>query len=154
MQKITTFLTFNDQAEEAANFYVSLFADAQVTGITRYLAGAPMPEGSVMTISFQLAGQQYTALNGGPHFTFAQGISLCVNCADQAEVDHLWARLTADGGQEGQCGWLQDRFGVSWQIVPAALMQIFTTADPAKAKRAVAALMQMRKIDIRRLEEA
>ena len=154
MQKITTFLTFNDQAEEAANFYVSLFPGAKVTGTTRYQAGTPMPEGSVMTVKFQLAGQEYVALNGGPHFTFSQGMSLCVNCESQAEIDHLWSQLTAGGGQEIECGWLKDRFGVSWQIVPAALQQLLSGSDPAKLKRAMTALMRMRKIDIRALEEA
>ena len=120
MSKITPFLTFNDQAEEAVNLYVSLFKNSKILSINRFGEGAPMPAGTVMTVSFVLDGQEFTALNGGPHFTFTDGFSLFVNCETQAEVDELWEKLSA-GGEKGQCGWLKDKFGVSWQIIPSAL---------------------------------
>lgn len=114
----------------------------------------PVPAGRVMSVEFRLAGQQYVALNGGPHFTFAEGMSLFVSCQDQAEIDRLWAALTADGGQPGQCGWLKDRFGVSWQLIPYNLRQLLSSEDPARAKRKMAAMLQMHKIDIAALEQA
>lgn len=154
MQKITTFLTFNDQAEAAATLYTSLFKDSGITKTVRYPAGTPMPAGSVMVVEFQLAGQQYIALNGGPSFAFSDGVSLCVNCETQSEVDELWKKLITDGGQPGQCGWLKDKFGVSWQIVPAALSRLMSSPDAAKANRVTAALMQMQKIDTAVLEQA
>lgn len=154
MPKITTFLTFNDQAEAAAKLYVGLFPDAEITKTTHYRAGMPRPEGSVMSVEFRLAGQEYVALNGGPQFTFAEGMSLFVSCQDQAEIDRLWAALTADGGQPGQCGWLKDRFGVSWQLIPHNLRQLLSSDDPARARRKMAAMLQMHKIDIAALENA
>lgn len=154
MQKITTFLTYNDQAEAAANFYVGLFADSSITRVTRYAADGPMPAGNVLTIEFELAGQPYVALNGGTYFTFSEGISLSVACHDQPEIDRLWAALTADGGQPGPCGWLKDRFGVSWQIVPARMGELLRGNNPEQARRRMQAMMQMHKIDIAALEEA
>jgi predicted 3-demethylubiquinone-9 3-methyltransferase (glyoxalase superfamily) len=153
MQKITTFLTYNREAEEAANLYVSIFKDSKITHVSRYGEGAPVPAGTVMSVRFELAGQEYMALNAGPHFKFSEGISLFVNCEGQAEVDTLWAKLT-EGGEPGRCGWLKDRFGVSWQIIPTALSQLLGDKDPQRAQRAMAALMKMSKIDIEALEQA
>ena len=156
-QKITPFLWFDDQAEDAANFYVSVFDDSKITDVTRYAKATEQVsgkrQGSVMTVAFELAGQKFVALNGGPHFTITPAISFVVNCDDQAEVDALWARLT-DGGDEAaqQCGWLKDRFGVSWQIVPAALPALLR--DPERSERVMAALLKMKKIDIAALEAA
>jgi predicted 3-demethylubiquinone-9 3-methyltransferase (glyoxalase superfamily) len=153
MQKITTFLTFNDQAEEAVNLYTSLFTDSKIVRTTRYGEGGPGPQGAVMSMTFQLAGQQFVALNGGPTFSFAQGMSLFVNCETQAEVDTLWEKLSA-GGAEGRCGWLTDRFGVSWQIVPSILGPLLGSEDAGKAKRVMQAMLQMRKLDIATLRQA
>ena len=147
MQKITTFLTFNDQAEQAANFYASLFKDSKIEEIMR--AGD-----AVMGVSFQLAGQHYNALNGGPSFTFTEGISLFVNCETQAEVDQLWEKLTSDGGEESRCGWLKDKFGVSWQIIPSVLGEMLGDKDPEKAGRVMQAMLKMNKIDIKGLQDA
>ncbi|TGE25852.1 VOC family protein [Hymenobacter aquaticus] len=154
MQKITTFLTYNDQAEEAATLYTSLFPDSAIQRVTRYPAGTYQAAGTVMTVEFTLAGQKYVALNGGPYFTFTTGISLSVSCQDQAEIDTLWDKLTADGGEPGDCGWLKDRFGVSWQITPANMGQLLSSDDPARAQRKMAAMMQMHKLDIAILENA
>lgn len=154
MQKITTFLTYNDQAETAARFYTSLFKDSAINSITYYAEGTYMPAGSVMTVEFTLAGQKYVALNGGPYFKFTTGISLSVSCETQAEIDELWQQLTANGGQPGDCGWLTDPFGVSWQITPANIGQLLRDPDPERAKRKIGALMQMHKIDIAALEQA
>ena len=154
MQKIITFLTFNEQAEAAANLYTSIFKNAAITNTTHYPAGTYMPTGNVMTVEFELAGQHYVALNGGPHFTFTEGISLSVSCENQAEIDELWEKLTANGGQPGNCGWLKDPYGVSWQITPANMGQLMRGADPAQAQRRVAAMMKMHKIDIAALEQA
>ena len=153
MQKISPFLWFNDQAEEAANFYVSLFDDAAVTNVSRYPEGSPGPAGQVMSVSFRLAGQEFLALNGGPQFPFTEAISLYVHCKDQDEVDRLWAQLT-EGGEESQCGWLKDRFGLSWQIIPDRLGELLGDPDPARAQRAMQAMLQMRKIEIKTLEDA
>ncbi len=153
MQKITTFLTFHDQAEQAAKFYTSLFPDSRITGITYYGDLGPRPKGTVMTVTFELAGQEFVALNGGPDFHFAMGISLMVNCETQAEIDRLWDKLS-EGGAPNVCGWLTDRFGVSWQITPVVLGQMLSDPDPAKAQRAMAAMMKMAKLDIRGLEQA
>ncbi|QDK80284.1 VOC family protein [Spirosoma sp. KCTC 42546] len=150
MQKITTFLTFNNQAEEAANLYTSIFKNSTIGRVSRYGEGAPLPAGTVMSVTFQLDGQEFFALNGGPHFTFAQGISLFVNCETQEEVDYFWEKLT-EGGEPGPCGWLKDKFGVSWQIVPSALGRLLGDKDPKKAKRAMEAMMKMSKIDIKAL---
>ena len=152
-QAITPFLWFDDKAEEAANFYVSVFENSRVLSLTRYGDAGPGPRGSVMTVSFVLDGQQFTALNGGPNFRFTPAISFVVTCESQAEVDECWARLTA-GGNEGQCGWLTDPFGVSWQVVPAGLMELVKEPAPQKSKRVMQALMQMKKLDLAMLQEA
>ena len=154
MQKITPFLWFNDNAEEAMNLYVSIFNNSKILSLNRYGEGAPVPAGTVMTATFQLEGQEFMALNGGPHFKFTEAISLFVNCETQEEVDTLWAKLTADGGEESQCGWLKDKFGLSWQIIPSALGEALGNPDPAKAQRAMQAMLQMKKIDIQKLKDA
>lgn len=153
MQKITTFLTFNDQAEEAVKLYTSVFKNSKVLSTSRYGDAGPGPKGTMMSATFQLEGQQFVALNGGPTFTFAQGISLFVNCETQAEIDELWEKLS-EGGEKGRCGWLTDRFGVSWQIVPSVLGKLLTDQDAEKAKRVMAAMLQMRKLDIAGLQQA
>jgi predicted 3-demethylubiquinone-9 3-methyltransferase (glyoxalase superfamily) len=153
MQKITPFLWFDDQAEEAANFYVSLFDNSKVTTVTRYGDAGPGPKGTAMTVGFVLDGQEFTALNGGPHFKFTEAVSLVVDCKDQAEVDRFWDKLS-EGGQTSQCGWLKDRYGLSWQITPRRLMELVQDPDPAKSQRVFAAMMQMTKIDIPKLEQA
>jgi predicted 3-demethylubiquinone-9 3-methyltransferase (glyoxalase superfamily) len=157
-QKITPFLWFADQAEPAAKFYVSLFKNSKIKVVHRYEeagAGATgRPKGSVMTVAFQLAGQEFTALNGGPVFKFTEAISLVVHCTDQKEVDFFWKKLTAGGGAPGQCGWLKDRYGLSWQIVPDELMELLGDRDPAKSHRVMAALMDMTKIDLKALRRA
>ena len=152
-QKITTFLWFDNNAEEAVNLYTSLFKNSKILSVTRNGEGGPGPKGSVLVISFQLDGQQFAALNGGPTFKFSEAISLVVNCETQEEVDHFWEKLGA-AGQKGQCGWLKDKFGVSWQIVPTVLPQLLQDKDPQKAKRAMDAMMKMTKLDIKTLEEA
>lgn len=152
-QKIVTFLTFNDRAEEAVNLYTSVFRNAKILSTSRYGEGAPAPAGSFMSAEFELEGQRYIALNGGPSFTFAQGISLLVNCDTQEEIDELWERLS-DGGEKGPCGWLTDRFGVSWQIIPRDLGAWLSDPDPAKAKRVMDAMLQMSKLEIKVLEDA
>ena len=153
MQKITPHLWFDNQAEEAMNFYVSLFKNSKVLSVSRYEVGAPGPEGMVMTATFQLDGQEFMALNGGPHFKFNEAISLFVNCETQAEVDELWEKLL-EGGEEQQCGWLKDRYGLSWQIVPTALGEMLGDPDPKKAQNVMQAMLQMRKIDIAALRQA
>jgi predicted 3-demethylubiquinone-9 3-methyltransferase (glyoxalase superfamily) len=157
LQRITPFLWFDDQAEEAVNSYVSVFENSRVAGVTRYddasSRAAGRPAGSVMTIEFELEGQAFTALNGGPHFTFTEAISFVVNCQTQDEVDHFWERLSA-GGQEVQCGWLKDRFGVSWQIVPIVLPRMLQDKDPERARRVMAAMLEMKKISIDGLQRA
>jgi predicted 3-demethylubiquinone-9 3-methyltransferase (glyoxalase superfamily) len=157
MQKITPFLWFDDQAEEAANFYVSIFKNSKVGGIARYGEEAAKmsgrPKGSAMTVTFELDGQQFIALNGGPMFKFTEAISFLVNCETQAEVNELWEKLTA-GGSPSRCGWLKDKYGVSWQIVPTALGQMLQDKDPARSKRVMNAMLQMNKLDINRLKQA
>jgi predicted 3-demethylubiquinone-9 3-methyltransferase (glyoxalase superfamily) len=153
MQPILTFLTFNDQAEEAVTFYTSLFDHSAIKNTVRYGAGAPMPAGSLLSVEFQLNGQDYVAMNGGPHFSFANGISLLVTCDTQQEVDRLWDNLT-EGGKPGPCGWLTDKFGVTWQIVPTVLTKLLRQGDPDKTRRVMHAMMQMGKLDIRTLENA
>lgn len=153
MQKITTFLTFNDQAEEAVNLYVSVFKNSKVVSMSRYGEAGPGPKGSVMSAEFQLDGQQFIALNGGPSFTFAEGISLFVNCETQEEVDELWEQLS-EGGEQGPCGWLKDKFGVSWQIIPTILGKLLQDKDAEKAGRVMQAMLQMHKIDIQALKQA
>src|SRR5256886_14785379 len=156
-QRITPFLWFDDRAEEAASFYVSIFRDSRIKGISRYSDEAARvagrPKGSVMTVAFELDGQDLTALNGGPIFKFTEAISLVVNCETQEEVDHFWTKLSA-GGQEVQCGWLKDRFGVSWQVVPTVLSEMLQDKDPEKSKRVMAAMLKMRKISIEGLKHA
>ena len=153
MQKITTFLWFDNQAEEAARFYTSIFKESRIGEVMRYAEGSPGAAGTVMSVSFELHGQRFTALNGGPVFTFTPAISFFVNCESQAEVDELWDRLS-DGGEIVQCGWLKDKFGVSWQIVPTILGQLLGDPDPAKARRVTQAMLQMKKLDIAALQDA
>lgn len=153
MQRITPCLWFDGQAEEAASFYVSIFKNAQITAVTYYGDAGPGPQGGVMTVGFELGGQAFTGLNGGPMFTFTEAISMIVNCETQAEVDYYWEKLSA-GGQTQQCGWLKDKFGVSWQIVPTALVEMMTSQDPVTSQRVMAALLQMTKLDIAKLQQA
>jgi predicted 3-demethylubiquinone-9 3-methyltransferase (glyoxalase superfamily) len=153
MQRIVPFLWFNDRAEEAVNFYVSLFKDSRVMSVTRHGEAGPGPKGSVMMVVFRLEGQDFYALNGGPQFTFSPAISLLVNCETQEEVDELWEKLS-EGGEKNQCGWLKDRYGLSWQIVPTILGQLMQGQDPAKSQRVMKALLQMDKLDIARLKQA
>ena len=153
MQKIVPFLWFNDNAEEAMNFYVSIFKNSKLGRVTRYGDAGPGPKGSVMWCTFTLEGQEFHALNGGPHFKFTQAISLFVNCETQQEVDELWKKLSA-GGREDQCGWLQDKYGLSWQIIPTILGKLLGDKDPVKANRAMQAMLRMKKIDINGLQRA
>lgn len=154
MQKIKPCLWFDDQAEEAAAFYVSVFGgDSRIEGVMRNTGAAPGEAGSVLTVDFVLAGQEYTGLNGGPHFTFSEAISLTVDCESQEEVDHFWEALT-EGGEESRCGWLKDRYGLSWQIVPRALPELLAGPDRARAERAMKAMMGMRKLDVQALLDA
>lgn len=153
MQKITPCLWFDNNAEEAVNHYRAIFKDSKIGKILRCGEPGPGPKGSVLTIAFELEGQEFIALNGGPIFKFTEAISLSVNCKTQTEVDELWERLS-DGGQKSQCGWLKDKFGLSWQIVPSALIEMLQDQDPAKSARVMAALMQMNKIDIETLKRA
>jgi predicted 3-demethylubiquinone-9 3-methyltransferase (glyoxalase superfamily) len=154
MQSITPFLWFNGTAEEAMNLYVSIFKNSKVLDVSRYGEGGPGPSGTVMTARFQLDGQEFMALNGGPEFPFTEAVSFFVNCQTQQEVDELWTKLCADGGQPSQCGWLKDKFGLSWQIIPSALGQMLGDPDPEKAGRVMQAMLRMQKIDIRTLEQA
>jgi predicted 3-demethylubiquinone-9 3-methyltransferase (glyoxalase superfamily) len=157
MQKITTFLWFDDKAEEAANFYVSLFRNSRIGKISRYSdVGQNVhgrAAGSVMVVTFELDGREFSALNGGPHFKFTEAISLSVNCETQQEVDELWEKLSA-GGEKSQCGWLKDKYGLSWQIVPTALGEMMGDKDSKKAARVMKAMLQMQKLDIAKLEQA
>lgn len=153
MQKITTFLTFNNQAEEAVNFYVSVFENAEIENLSYYPKEVPGMGGKLMSATFQLHGQKFIALNGGSGFSFSQGISLFVNCETQEEVDHLWDNLSEDGEPQ-QCGWLKDKFGVSWQIIPSILGRYLSSQDREKAGRVMNAMLQMKKIDIEKLEQA
>jgi predicted 3-demethylubiquinone-9 3-methyltransferase (glyoxalase superfamily) len=153
MQKITPFIMFNNQADEAVALYVSVFKNSRVVSMSRYGEGGPAPAGSVMSATLVLEGQEFHIYNGGPHFTFSDGISLFVSCETQAEVDALWEKLS-EGGEKGRCGWLKDKFGVSWQIIPTALGQLLGDPDPARAGRAMQAMLQMSKIDIAGLNAA
>ena len=153
MPSITPCLWFENQGEEAAEFYVSVFPNSRIVDVARYGPAGPGPEGSVMTVTFELDGQSFTALNGGPEFQFNEAVSFQVDCRDQAEVDHYWSRL-GDGGEEGPCGWLRDRFGLSWQIVPAALPRLLSDPDPEKATRVMQAMLQMKKLDVDVMERA
>lgn len=154
MQKITPWLWFDTQAEEAATFYTSVFPNSRVLEVSRYGEAGPRPAGEVMTVSFELDGEQFAALNGGPEFTFSEAVSFQVACESQEEVDRYWAVLTADGGQESQCGWLKDKFGVSWQIVPTSLGEILGDPDPERARRATEAMLKMSRLDIAALRRA
>jgi predicted 3-demethylubiquinone-9 3-methyltransferase (glyoxalase superfamily) len=151
-QKITPMLWFDNQAEEAVNFYCSIFKNSKVGDIARYGDTGPGPKGQVMIVTFQLDGQDFTALNGGPQFKFTEAISLVVNCETQEEIDYYWEKLTADGGQEVQCGWLKDKFGLSWQVAPTIIGELMS--DPEKGNRVMQAVMQMKKIDIQKLKDA
>jgi len=154
MPKITTFLTFNNQAEDAANFYTSVFKNSKIVNTSRYGDTGPGAKGSLMTATISLDGQELILLNGGPSFTFTQGFSLLVYCETQAEVDDYWNKLTAGGGKEVACGWLTDKFGVSWQIVPTVLMKLIADKDARKAERVMQAMMKMVKLDIAELQKA
>jgi predicted 3-demethylubiquinone-9 3-methyltransferase (glyoxalase superfamily) len=154
MQKITPFLWFDNQAEQAVQFYLSVFKNAKAGKLMRSGDGGPGPKGSVLTVSFELEGVEFTALNGGPHFKFNEAVSFLVACADQAEVDYYWDKLIEGGGEHSQCGWLKDRFGVSWQVTPTILLQRMSDPDPVKAGRVAQAMMKMTKIDIAAIEQA
>jgi predicted 3-demethylubiquinone-9 3-methyltransferase (glyoxalase superfamily) len=153
IQAITPFLWFDHQAEEAASFYTSIFPNSKVVKVIRYGEAGPGPAGSVMTVEFQLQGQSFVALNGGPHFKFTEAISFAVNCQTQAEVDAYWEKLSVDITQ-GQCGWLKDKFGLSWQIVPTVLPELLNNADPKRSSRVMKAILTMKKLDIRALKQA
>lgn len=154
MQKITPFLWFDNQAEEAVNFYVSVFKNAKAGKVMRCGDAGPAPQGSVLTASFELDGVEFIAMNGGPHFKFNEAVSFLIECGDQAEVDYYWAKLIEGGGKHSQCGWLKDRFGVSWQVTPRILLQLNSDPDPVKAGRVMQAMMKMSKIDIATIEAA
>jgi len=153
MQRITPFLWFDDKAEEAVNFYISIFKNSKIGTITRYGEGGPGPKGAVMSATFQLEGQKFIALNGGPQFTFSPAISFFVNCETQEEVDELWEKLS-EGGEKQRCGWLKDKYGVSWQIIPSAVGELLQAKDPEKSKKVMKAMLQMNKLDIESLKQA
>lgn len=153
MHKITPFLWYNDQAEEAMNFYTSIFKNSKTGSITRNGEAGPGPAGKAMSVTFEIEGQEFIAFNGGPHFTFTPAISLFVNCETQAEVDELWEKLT-EGGEEQPCGWLTDKYGLSWQIIPAGLIDFLYSSDAEKSGRAMQAMLQMKKIDIAKIKSA
>jgi predicted 3-demethylubiquinone-9 3-methyltransferase (glyoxalase superfamily) len=153
MPRITPFLWFDTEGEEAADFYCSIFPNSKITEVSHYPEGGPREPGLAMTVSFVLDGQDYVALNGGPEFKFTEAISLLINCADQAEVDYYWEKLT-DGGQEVACGWLKDRYGLSWQVVPAGFVEILSDPDPGRSQRAMQAMMGMTKLDLAALRAA
>jgi predicted 3-demethylubiquinone-9 3-methyltransferase (glyoxalase superfamily) len=152
-QRVTPNLWFDTQAEQAAAFYCSIFPNSRILSVSRYPEGGPGPAGEVMTVEYELDGQRYVHINGGPQFTFSEAISLQINCADQAEVDHYWEKLS-DGGEEGPCGWLKDRYGVSWQVVPAGMDELFSDPDPGRAHRAFQAMMGMTKLDVAAIRRA
>lgn len=158
MQKITPFLWYDDKAQEAANFYCSIFRNSKVGSVTRYegegARASGRPAGTVMTVEFELDGQKFVGLNGGPHFKFTEAVSFVVNCETQEEVDYFWDRLTADGGSESQCAWLKDKYGLSWQIVPNILLELLQDKDAEKSHRVMKAMLQMKKIDIATLKQA
>jgi predicted 3-demethylubiquinone-9 3-methyltransferase (glyoxalase superfamily) len=157
MQKITPFLWFDDKAEEAANFYCSIFKNSKVGSVTRYeeegAKAVGRPAGTAMTVEFELEGEKFVGLNGGPHFKFTEAVSFVVNCETQEEVDYFWEKLL-EGGQESQCGWLKDKYGLSWQVVPTILVELFQDKDPEKSQRVMKAMLQMKKIDIETLKQA
>jgi predicted 3-demethylubiquinone-9 3-methyltransferase (glyoxalase superfamily) len=152
-QRISPNLWFDTEAEEAAQFYVSVFKSSRIVSTARYPEAAPGPTGSVMTVEFELDGQRFVAINGGPQFKFSEAVSLQINCEDQAEVDYYWGRLS-EGGEEGPCGWLKDRFGLSWQVTPTGIDEVFSDPDPERANRAMKAMLQMKKLDIAALRAA
>jgi predicted 3-demethylubiquinone-9 3-methyltransferase (glyoxalase superfamily) len=152
-QKITPSLWFDTEAEEAENFYISVFEDSRIVNVSRYTDAGPRPAGTAMTVDFELNGQRFTGINGGPQFTFDEAVSFQISCADQDEVDYYWDKLT-EGGSEGQCGWLKDKFGLSWQVVPTGMAEVFGDPDPERAQRAMKAMLQMRKLDIDELRRA
>jgi predicted 3-demethylubiquinone-9 3-methyltransferase (glyoxalase superfamily) len=152
MQRITPFLWFDKEAEEAANFYVSIFKNSKITGMSRYGDSGPGPKGTVMVVTFELDGQAFTALNGGPRFKFDEAISFVVNCKDQKEIDYYWGKLTSGGGKEVQCGWLTDKYGLSWQIVPSMIAELM--ADPQGGNRVMKEILGMVKIDLEKLKKA
>ncbi|HLG01882.1 MAG TPA: VOC family protein [Acidimicrobiia bacterium] len=147
MPQITPNLWFDTQGEDAARFYVSIFPNSEITGVTRYSEAGPGPPGSILTVDFTLDGQEFTAINGGPHFTFNEAISLLITCADQEEIDYYWDRLT-EGGEESQCGWLKDRYGLSWQVAPEGMNEVLNDPDPTRGQRAMEAVLGMKKLDV------
>lgn len=154
MQKISPFLWFDDQAEEAAKFYTSIFKQSKIKSTTRCGDAGPGPKGSVLTVTFELEGHEYIALNGGPQYKFNESVSFMVHCKTQAEVDRYWKKLTADGGEEVACGWLKDKYGLCWQIVPTVLLELIASKDAAKSQRVMKAMMNMVKLDIKKLKKA
>jgi predicted 3-demethylubiquinone-9 3-methyltransferase (glyoxalase superfamily) len=152
--KITPNLWFDSQAEQAAEFYVSIFKNSKIINAQRYTEAGPGEPGTVMTVDFELDGERFTGINGGPMFTFSEAVSFQINCADQEEVDYFWDALCADGGEESQCGWLKDKFGLSWQVVPAGMEEVFANPDPKAAERAMQAMFTMRKLDLAALKAA
>ncbi len=152
-QKITPNLWFDTEAEEAAGFYTSVFKNSRIVNVTHYPEAAPRPAGTVMTVEFELDGQQFVGINGGPQFTFDEAVSFEISCETQDDVDYFWERLS-EGGEEGQCGWLKDRYGLSWQVVPTGMAEVLTDADPARAQRAMQAMLGMRKLDVAALRSA
>jgi predicted 3-demethylubiquinone-9 3-methyltransferase (glyoxalase superfamily) len=152
-QKITPNLWFDTEAEEAAGFYTSVFKNSRIVNVARYTEAGPRPAGTVMTVEFELDGQRFVGINGGPQFTFDEAVSFQITCKDQEEVDYYWERLS-EGGEEGQCGWLKDRYGLSWQVVPTGMAEVFNNPDPERAKRAMEAMLGMRKLDIATLRSA
>ncbi|MEU8957731.1 VOC family protein [Streptomyces sp. NPDC048518] len=153
MPRITPNLWFDLQSEEAAQFYVSVFPNSEIKNVSYYGEGAPRPAGTVLTVDFELDGQPYTAINGGPDFTFTEAVSFQIDCADQAEVDHYWTKLS-EGGEEGPCGWLKDKYGLSWQVVPTVLGELITDPDPERSQRAMQAMLGMKKLDVAALQAA
>ncbi|MFI6080833.1 VOC family protein [Streptomyces sp. NPDC051217] len=154
MPKITPNLWFDGQAKDAAEFYIGIFPNSKITAITHYGEAGPGPAGTVLTVDFELDGHRYTGINGGPQFTFDEAISFLIECADQEEVDHYWYKLSADGGEEGPCGWLKDKFGLSWQVAPAAMNEMLNDPDQERAQRAMKAMLGMKKIDLAALRAA
>ncbi len=152
--KITPFLWFDDQAEQAAKFYTSIFKKSKIKSVTRYSDAGPGPKGSVMTVTFEIEGREFIALNGGPQYQFNESVSFMVHCKTQAEVDRYWKKLTSGGGKEVACGWLKDKYGLCWQIVPTVLLELISSKDAAKSQRVMQAMMNMVKLDIRRLKQA
>ena len=153
-QRVTPNLWFDTQGEEAANFYCSIFRNSRIVSIARYPEGSPGPAGEVMTVEYELDGQRYVHINGGPQFTFSEAVSFQINCADQAEVDYYWEKLQEGGGEEGPCGWLKDRYGLSWQVVPAGMEELFNDPDPGRSQRAMQAMLTMKKLDVAEIRRA